>query len=512
MESESTLSARARLTIGRIQEALQTSETASVTQVIELIETITAQSDTISVAALSEVIARDLTTMFKVIRMANTLAFNPEGTPITTISQAIHVVGFEKIRTLAVSLLLLENAERRSCSEESRGVAAIALASGLTAQTLAAGVPGCDPEQAFVCGALRSYGKLLLTTFLTKEYRQAESLSTQVPIDDAYREVFGLTPAQLGLELLEQLRIPSEILDRLRVTSAELSSIRTLGPNEALTFTSEFGLRFCELIASPATDQTNIEAQIIQLARQFSKVVSQEPAALVNLLHQINRRLQSFSMVHGAGGAFSSPFMRKLQRLSTPVAKATEPHASNEQEPAIHARLEEECRSCFLRGMSQITELLAQDSIDLDSVWDVAAHTIKAGLKLRLCWVLYQNPATTQYYGHFPKGQTLAALQNRPLLSGDQKSVFDLCLARGEAVLIQNPQDSKIQPFLPDWFKPMVQSGSFVLLPVKDRQGVFAIISGHAESTDIWNRLGAIQQELKMFCNHLSLVRRLSSS
>jgi HD-like signal output (HDOD) protein len=509
MQTEPEQAARATQTIGRVQEALRQGETAAITQVIELIETITAQSETISVAALSEVIARDLTTMFKVIRMANTLAFNPEGSPVTTISQAIQVVGFEKIRTLAVSLLLLENAERGANSEESRGVAAVALASGLVAQTLASRVPACDSEQAFVCAALRSYGKLLLTTFMLNEYRQAEARSEQVSVEIAYREVFGLTPEELGLQLLTQVQLPVAILDRLRSEGLPPSRQQEVGPNEAVTLTSELGMRICELIASPSTDATNLESQVINLARKYPQVAPQEAGAMMSLLREVNRRLASFGVVHGTR-AFSSPFMRKFQRLSLPMEKTSDtPATAAERNGTNTNRFEEESRPYLLQGMTQLTELFAQDPLEMGRVWDAAANTIKSGLKLRSCWVLYQHPKTRQYHGHVPSGQGPAALHDRALLSGEQKSVFDVCLTRGEAVLIQNPKDPKIQPFLPDWFKPLVQSGAFILLPLRDRSGVFAVLCGHSESGDIWDRLSAVKQELKMFCQHLSLVRRL---
>ena len=60
-----------------------------------------------SVTDLAETISRDSTTMTRIIAIAGSLGYNPNGNEITSIHQAIGQIGFERIRVLAVSLLLL---------------------------------------------------------------------------------------------------------------------------------------------------------------------------------------------------------------------------------------------------------------------------------------------------------------------------------------------------------------------------------------------------------------------
>src|SRR5262249_54233589 len=176
-------------TLALVKEALQTSDAASVVQVIRLIREIADKGHSMPVQQLAEIIARDLTTMSKVLRAANTLGYNPEGIEVTTITQAINIIGFEKVRNLAISLLLVENAEGKVLAEESRAVAGLAVASGLVAQSIMEQKGRLDPEQSFVCAALRNYGKLLLTTFLLSEYQRARQLSATLGSDAAFRDV-----------------------------------------------------------------------------------------------------------------------------------------------------------------------------------------------------------------------------------------------------------------------------------------------------------------------------------
>ena len=97
-------------TIARIQQSLRTNEAASLPEVIKLIEELSSRAFSISVQELADLISRDTMVTAKVIQSANTFGYNPFGQTVTTVTQAIHVVGFNKIRNLALSMLLIEKA------------------------------------------------------------------------------------------------------------------------------------------------------------------------------------------------------------------------------------------------------------------------------------------------------------------------------------------------------------------------------------------------------------------
>ncbi|HAM73393.1 MAG TPA: hypothetical protein DCM86_17305, partial [Verrucomicrobiales bacterium] len=113
-------------TINSLTEGLESGKSAAVSQVIRLIQDITSKVDTISVDQLADLISRDLATMTKVLGVANTIGFNPTGSEITTVHQAIQTVGFEKIRNIAMALLLLDSAEQGAAGREKQQVAALA--------------------------------------------------------------------------------------------------------------------------------------------------------------------------------------------------------------------------------------------------------------------------------------------------------------------------------------------------------------------------------------------------
>jgi len=122
---------RGRETVACVRAGLDSGKSASIAQIVELIREVTCKFETISVQELGEVIGRDLLTMSRVISVAHTLGYNPDGVEIGTIIQAIHVIGLNKIRHLTLSLMLVQNPSSDAVIEK-RNVAVFALVSGRT--------------------------------------------------------------------------------------------------------------------------------------------------------------------------------------------------------------------------------------------------------------------------------------------------------------------------------------------------------------------------------------------
>ena len=78
-----------RQTVACLKEAIEGGKSASIAQVIRVIEEITNKVDTVSVEQLAELISQDLATVARIISVANTIGFNPMGTEVTSVVQAI---------------------------------------------------------------------------------------------------------------------------------------------------------------------------------------------------------------------------------------------------------------------------------------------------------------------------------------------------------------------------------------------------------------------------------------
>lgn len=490
-------------TIARITDALAHSETACVTQVLEIIQEMSNRADRLSVQDLAEIIGRDLTTVTKIMRAANCLGYNPGAVDVTTLTEAIYVIGFERIRNLAISLLLIENAEKRLGGRETQDVAALALTSGLLSQAVVQGTTALNSDQAFVCAALRHYGKLLLSTFLPEGYREALSLSREMGFDAACRMRFGISALSLGRHILSEGHLPKVIGHCLLDATVGMAESDTLSEQDRLLVIAEFSSRVCELIASPETTEADFEAGLTRLVKTYSNSVSLTSKDVKKMLAAVD---QMIGMVGRAEG---------LQTLSSPlIARIHQLAEGRGFSPSKTARISSDAGNGgpqrldpFVAGVAEVRRLAAASPMDFRQVFAAAARTVSEGLELQSCLIFLKEDAGSMYAPRLGVGPCFEATQDAPVLNPRQKDVFTVCLSRGEDVLIQDPYDSRIAPFVPSWFKELPEPGPFVLLPVRDAQGTFAILCGIGEPGEKIDLNGTRLQHIKALRTVLAALR-----
>lgn len=492
-------------TVARVKEALLHRDTACVTQVLEVIQEMANKAEQLSVQDLAELIGRDLTTVAKIMRVATCLGYNPSAVDVTTLPEAIGVIGFETIRNLVISLLLIENAEKRFGADESHDVAAVALSSAMTAQAIVQRMPGMNPEQAFVCGALRHYGKLLMSTFLPDEYLDAQELAKERPVETAHREVFGLSPLELGRRILSESNLSKVIQHALQPALPDMIRSKKLNDADKLIVISDFSAKLCELLDEPDLSTKTYQAGVEQLLKNYAPSLALEKDDLKEIITQVSRMMNSVGLAQGFQ-SFASPIMNRLELLAT-----GRPLESARRVSAITDGTSDEARASatdpLVIGLAEVERLIGATPVDARKVFTVAARAVKAGLRLRSCLVFLQEPGSPLFAAAVGAGPMFHEIRNQPLIDPGHKDVFTVCIARGEDVLIKNPDDATIAPFIPGWFRGSASKGSVTLLPVKDLAGTFAMICGVVGMTERIELTGPRLQQLKKLRGYLGMLR-----
>jgi hypothetical protein len=162
-------------------------------------------------------------------------------------------------------------------------------------------------------------------------------------------------------------------------------------------------------------------------------------------------------------------------------------------------------------GLSEVQRLLANELVEARRVFAVATRAIKASLRLQSCLVFLQEADGPMFAASVGSGAFFEAIRNQPVLDPHRKDVFTVCLARGEDVLIQDPEDPRILPFIPEWFRRIPARGPFLLLPIKDAGGTFAILCGTTGKSERIELNATRRQQLKTLRVHLSAMRSASA-
>ncbi len=482
-------------------------------ELVRIIRALSKDEGSVSIGELAELINQDSTILTRVIAAANTFGYNPTNIEITSVSDAIHTVGFNRVRMLAMSLMLLDHAGRTSSAWEQRQMAAISLTSGLVAQVMAEHAGAINPETAFVCASLRNFGRLLLGTFMIDEFREAVAAADSGEGDAAFTRVFGLSPFQLGYELLKSANLPSPILNAVRQHEPPAGA-EVAWSERIMHKLATFSLKFSELsLDSDVADRGFAKAQeemIRKAGRDFPFLVERTP----NILKETEQRLALLSSAAGGaaigsivrdrlrhraratpingkpeladtkppsylppGDAHAPPALKpslpsdpdKPTARSRPAAqptltprRATTPAADPETSPSPAPRRRETTRTAIDNALAAIesgkTGAANPLPFALNAVWKtLTPHD------MFFCGLDSSGRSFRIVIG---KGPLADRLGERTLFRRSDRNALFLCHDRLINLSIQDSTDPRVFRHLPDWLKGADAPRSFLAIPV----------------------------------------------
>jgi len=174
-----------------------------------------ASIDDISVGDLSSVIEKDPSLTVRLLRLANS-AFFRTGGPVTTINQAIQMVGLNRLRIMALSLSLRDTFPMgRVGAFDYEEFWKISIYQALLAKSLAQRLRTCKPDEAFVGGLILEVGLLIFFDLYIKKDREVDRIKFQplIPLLHWEEERYGINHRQIGEATLRYWKFPQPIIE-----------------------------------------------------------------------------------------------------------------------------------------------------------------------------------------------------------------------------------------------------------------------------------------------------------
>ncbi|MBN1547207.1 MAG: HDOD domain-containing protein [Syntrophaceae bacterium] len=176
------------------------------------------QNPETTASTLGDVIKTDQAISSKVLKLVNSAFYGLSGR-VSTISQAIVVLGFNAVRNIILSISVFEflprNADLKGFEiykfwEHSIGCGVI---SKILGQKL--GIE--DPEEAFIAGLLHDVGKLVIARIFPEDFITILKIthSNKALFLDAEQDVLGITHNQTGEILAKHWRLPSTLIESI---------------------------------------------------------------------------------------------------------------------------------------------------------------------------------------------------------------------------------------------------------------------------------------------------------
>jgi HDOD domain len=469
---------------------LRDNKPAGLPEIIVLVQTITEKAQEISIQDLASVVEKDTAILAKILSLANAFGYNPTRLPIKSVAHAIQVIGFERIRTLAVSLLLFEQARETQATDERRVVAACALFSGSFAKAAAERGMYTEEDEAFMCASLRHYGRIVLSTFLVEVYRNALELLPGFGEDEAFKSTFGLTSIDLGYELLRLEHLPSAILGALKPFSPEKATA-TDNPSIRRLALADFSTQISLLVFNDSLSHGEFNKRLKLLAKLFEKLLPGIGANLTDLLASAESYLIRFNEGLGSGIIPS----RLLQEITQRVAQA-EPDRSVDEYRAVNAGLK--AMIVPPEGKAPVQGDVTPAAVEktpmqkrLEELETVVGQSGTSELALSVMVIsilalVFDAPECILFYvtggrdsdlriAH-GQGNAWQSLKSKAVIRRSERSTLGLCLQRRENILIHDSSETLIAQLTPAWLKGYTDLRSYILVPLVDRDGNQALM------------------------------------
>lgn len=165
--------------------------------------------DDANIEALAEKITKDQALSAKTLRLANS-SFYGMARQVTTIQEAIAILGFRTVRSLAATAALIGNfSANPGNSFDFTPFWRHAIGAAVCARELAPHLH-LNPDQAYTAGLLHDIGRLVLVTQFQPQYQATMTYRAErdCHLLDAEHAVLGLDHAQVGHALTRHWQFP----------------------------------------------------------------------------------------------------------------------------------------------------------------------------------------------------------------------------------------------------------------------------------------------------------------
>ena len=343
-------------------------------------------SESESHGKLTQVILQDFALTNKLIKLVNTVSFRQFGGNINTISKAVVILGFDTVRNVAMTLILLEFLQNKAQAVELKDEVISSFFAGMLASELSSGgIPG-EAEEAMICAMFYNLGRLLTTFYFFEESQQIIRLMEDQKIseDQASIKVLGVSYNQLGVGVAESWNFPHRLLAAMK----KLPAGKVKKPRndlELLSIKVNLSNELCVISAISDVKEKNNELKKLCARYEWGMEISEKilARALENRLSELSMRSAILGIV-----VLKSPLLNRIRKWSGSAEPASVSAGDLDgitmldtltSEAPAHALLQHDPEVMLSSGIQDVTNTLVED-YNLNDVLRMVLETIYRSL------------------------------------------------------------------------------------------------------------------------------------
>jgi len=437
-----------------------------------------ADSDDQGTQSLAYHVLSDVALTQKILRLANTPQYRQaSGAPVTTISHAISLLGFDNVKTTALAMLLVDTMANSKHAQSVRVELEAALCASLVGRELARYSPYQKAEEAAIGALFKNLGPLLIASREHDRFREINALvvAGEHSQAQASQMILGSTYDTLTATVLREWKIPDVIIRSLAPlygSTLRPPADRAEWIRQVVHFSMD-AARALTRLGGAASDDVRL------LHQRFGTALGLEREQVTTVLSRarssMDALLNSMQLDGASGGSSGEPGDPYAESGEAPGAAAgTLPSVlalasldAGAKEGAYPSGKPYDAREQLLAGVQELTEMRVQGKARVNELVQAVLESLYRSMGFRFATVCLKDAKTGQFRARIALGDKRALRQEGFVFPLQGKDLFHLALDNDADLMIADASAAKIRDLLPQWHQDLLPDArSFIVLPL----------------------------------------------
>jgi len=473
-----------------------------------------ATSETESVSSVTNQILKDVALTNKLLRVVNS-AHYARGGSISTVSRAVTLVGFNGIRNMALSLVLLEHMQDKGHAAQLKDeFVRSLLAANIGSEMLGTAK---EAEEAFIGAMFQNMGRLLTQFYFPEEAAQVRSLvqSQEPPLTEqaASLRVLGLSYEDLGIGIAKAWGLPDSIMQCMRLPAGGPPATASPQAGQRMRWVAVAANEMADVLLKYEPEEA--QGHLTRVARKYAQAVGSSDKHMQSCVEEAKTKLKEMATameIRVKPGSAAHKVLHGVPEVAPALAASGNGTDSNLQNLELHATQtqlapppsveprSEALAQTLAAGIQDITNAMVED-FKLSDVLRMILETMFRAMACDRIIFCMRDPKTESVTGRFGLGEGVETFvkEFRVPLKAATPDLFGVVCIKGVDSMISDASESRILTRLPDWYRRSLNAPAFLLLPLHIKGAPFGLI--YADKT----RKGAMELDEK----ELALLRTL---
>jgi serine/threonine protein kinase len=452
-----------------------------------------ATSETESVNSVTNEILKDVALTNKLLRMVNSAHFAHSGS-INTVSRAVNLVGFNGIRNMALSLVLLEHMQDKAHAGLLKEEFLRCLMAGSIGGELCPVAK--EGEEAFIGSMFQNLGRLLVQFYFPEEAGQIRNAvqSKREPQTEtaASVSVLGLSFENLGLGIAKSWGLPQSMQRCMRKPVGAAPSKAPSDAGERMRWIAMVSNEIADVLLH--TDPKEVDARVALVTRKYAQALGVSSKDIVTATVTARQKLVDLAVAmeirvspgSAAANLLKLPDDGRVHEAHSTSAEgeaslgAFELHATQTAPPdAVGQAPQKDLRvtETLTAGIQDITNAMVED-FKLSDVLRMILETMYRAMDFDRIIFCMRDAKTETMTGRFGLGAGVEPQVKafKVPLKAATPDLFAVVCNKGTDTMISDATESRIVQRLPAWYRTGLNAPTFLLLPLSIKGAPFGLI------------------------------------